>query len=138
MGPAERRRLSRTLLDAPRVYMSSDAAPVVDRGGLHATCAHASVELVNPGAHTVTRDLELTYDQGVSDATRGTARANGRRIPLTAERVNVVRVRLRPGTTTVSVRVDTPHVRCDTVDTEALPRLSATLRPIALDPASHA
>src|SRR5205085_1538093 len=110
------------------LYMSSDAAPVVDRGEPRATCQQASITLVNPGDRTVRRDLELTYDQAHSHARRGDVQVNGRQVGITTERVNIVPVRLAHGTTTVPVHITTPAARCDTIDIEALPRLSAKLR----------
>jgi hypothetical protein len=137
LSPTDRRRLTRELLDAPRLYMNSDAAPVVNRGEPRATCQRASITIINPGDRTVRRDLELTYDQAHSHATRGDVRANRRRIAITTEHVNVVPLHLRHGTTTFTVHIDTPHARCDTIDVAALPRLSAKLRQASLDPAAN-
>src|SRR6185503_19464692 len=48
LSAGARRALAQEMLDAPRLYLSSDADPLTSRGERHDICAHGSLTLVNP------------------------------------------------------------------------------------------
>jgi phosphoglycerol transferase len=130
MDAATRRALARAMLDAPQLYVSSDADPLTDRGGKRDVCADATIEIVNPGDHAVRERLEITFDQQESMAREGRVTIEGRMVPIViGGRANIIRVNVQPGVTTIKVSVDTPRVRCRSVPDLALPSISVELRP---------
>jgi phosphoglycerol transferase len=129
MSTAGRRELAQQMLDAPRLYLSSDADPVASRGDEHPTCASASVSVVNPGAHAVHQSLEIDFDKQHSDARHGQVTVGGRRVPINAGDPNAVPVDVAPGTTKIRISVQTPGVRCGSVPAALLPTISASLTP---------
>ena len=68
MSVAARHVLAQQMLDAPRIYLSSDADPVVGRGDDRDVCAGGSIWFVNPAAHPVRDGLELVLHQRASGA----------------------------------------------------------------------
>ncbi len=130
MHEAARRALARQMLDAPQLYVSSDADPLTDRGGEHDVCADATIQIVNPGDQAVREHLEIKFDQQESAAREGRVLIEGRTVPITAGgRPNVIGLDVQPGVTTIKVTVDTPRVRCRSVPDLALPSISVELRP---------
>jgi phosphoglycerol transferase len=128
----DQRALSRRLLDAPRLYLSTDVEPIVDRGGRHAICASGSLSLENPTRTRRRRELVIKFDAQSSAARRGYLTIHGHRTPISADRrVNHISVALRPGTTRVGIAVSTPGLRCASAPLDALPSVSARVRPIA-------
>ncbi|HEY3671311.1 MAG TPA: hypothetical protein VGN51_10285 [Acidimicrobiia bacterium] len=127
---SHQRALARQLLDAPRLYLSSDVEPIVDRGDRHAICASGSLSLVNPAKTRRRRELVIDFDPRSSAARRGYLTIHGHRTPISADRrVNHVSVQLRPGTTTVEIAVSTPGLRCAFAPLDALPSVSARIQP---------
>jgi len=127
---AQRRALVRKLLDAPRLYLHTDVEPTVDRGGSHVICADGSLTLVNPGPHHARRDLQIAFIAGRSAARRAWVMVGDRRVPISPEVPTRVPIDLRPGTTMVPIAVHTPGLRCASARVDALPSVSAELRPI--------
>lgn len=123
------RAIARRVLDAPRLYLSTDADPIVDRGSRHAICASGSLSLANPADARVHRELVLEFDPKGSAARRGHLTIHGRRVPISADRLRqVIPVELRPGTTKVEIAVSTPGLRCPTAPITALPTVSARIK----------
>jgi hypothetical protein len=132
MTAAGRRALAQQLLDAPRLYLSTDADPIATRGERHAVCANGSLSLVNPGSRPARRELVIIYTQRRSEAVAGSVTIGSRQVPIeTDRRVNIIPVLLPPGTTKAAISVETPGVRCKSVLVDSLPSVSATLRPVA-------
>jgi len=130
ISASARHALAQQMLDAPRVYLSSDANPVTGRGEAQVICGHGSLSLVNPATRRVRIQLELTLHQRQSTARHGHIVINTRTVPIKAGwRGNVVSVELPTGTTTIKVSVDTPGVRCPSTPVGQLPSISATLLP---------
>jgi hypothetical protein len=128
LSPAGRHALARRMLDAPRLYLATDADRLVDRGGRHPICQSGTVTLVNPGAQRVRRELAVRLHQRVSAVETGQVEVDGRTSRISANgQPHLFRVDLAPGTTTVRVGVDVPGVRCAATPTDALPSMSATL-----------
>lgn len=132
LSAGDRRALARQMLESPRLYLSSDADPLTNRGERRVICADGSLTLVNPGARIVRQQLEITLIQRRSAARRGHVTINTRTVPISAgRRGNVMPVDLPPGTTKIKISVDTPGVRCQSVPVVALPAVAASLRPVA-------
>jgi phosphoglycerol transferase len=130
MNADARRALAQKMLDAPQLYVSSDADPLTDRGGKHDICADGTITLVNPGDHAVREHLEITFRQRESAARDGRVEIEGRTVPIAVgSDANIIGLRVRPGTTTIKVSVETPAVRCKSVPDDALPSISVKLRP---------
>jgi hypothetical protein len=126
----DQRVLARQLLDAPRLYLSTDAEPIVDRGDRHAICASGSLSLENPAKTRRRRELVVDFDPQSSAARRGYVTIHGHRTPISADRrVNHISVELRPGTTKVEIAVSTPGLRCASAPVDALPTVSARIQP---------
>jgi phosphoglycerol transferase len=131
MSARARRELVQQLLDAPRLYLSSDADPIVSRGDRHDICADGTLTLVNPGTRAVRQQLEITLTQRRSAARRGHVTINARTVPISSgRRGNVIPVDLPPGTTTIKISVNTRGVRCQSVPVVSLPSVSAVLGPV--------
>jgi hypothetical protein len=129
MNADARRALARQMLDAPQLYVSSDADPLTDRGGKHDVCASATITIVNPGPR-VRQDLDIVFRQRESAATDARVEIGHRTVKLTtAEHAHGIRLHVKPGVTTIKVSVDTPGVRCRSVPDVALPSISVTLHP---------
>ena len=125
-----RRALARQMLDAPQLYVSTDADPLTDRGGKHDLCASATITIVNPGPHTVRQDLDIVFRQRESAAKDARLEIGDRIVKITtAEHAHGIRLHVRPGVTTIKMSVDTPGVRCRSVPDAALPSISVTLHP---------
>jgi hypothetical protein len=125
-----RRALAQRMLDAPRLYLASDVDPSRNRGGKTSICAEGTLTLVNPGDHPSAQVLAVTLRREESTARTGSvsinkhideipADGNAHRFPLTVP----------PGTSTVEISVVTPRARCASTPLDALPEVSATLRP---------
>jgi hypothetical protein len=131
MSIAARRALAQQMLDAPQLYLSSDADPTTDRGSPHDICATGTLTLVNPESHTVRRNLKVTLRQRESAARHGHLTINTRVVPIKSGwNGNLISVDLAPGTTSILLAVQTPGVRCRSTPTATLPSVSATLRPV--------
>ena len=132
ISPRARQALVAQMLHAPRLYLASDANPVVSRGDRHYICAHGSLTLVNPGAGVAHSNIEIKFDQRQSTARRGHLTIGARTVPISPGRhAQSIPVDIAPGTTTVKIFVETPGVRCESVPTAALPSVSAVLHPTA-------
>jgi hypothetical protein len=130
MSAEARRALAQQMLDAPRLYMSTDADPLADRGNKHDICANGSITLVNPGARRVRSELDITFRQRESAASRGSVEIGARSVPITAyTHVNVIPIDVAPGVTEIKVTVVTPGVRCRSVPDSSLPQISVKLLP---------
>jgi phosphoglycerol transferase len=130
MNARARRALAQNMLDAPQLYMSTDADPLVNRGGKREICADGSLTLLNPGTRDVTSELAITFRQRESAANHGRVRIGGRDVEFSANRrVNRIPVTVAPGATKLEISVETPGVRCKSVPAAALPTISVTLRP---------
>jgi hypothetical protein len=128
--PGARQALAQQLLDAPRLYLSTDADPITTRGERHDICGKGSLTIVNPGKRAVPRELELMFTRRKSSARRGTATIDNRAVPISlGRRNNVITMDVEPGTTTIAISVITPGVRCRSVPADSLPSISATMRP---------
>jgi hypothetical protein len=128
LSPAGRHALARRMLDAPRTYLSTDADPLVDRGGRHPICREASVSIVNPGHERVRRHLSVRLHQRVSDVRFGHVTIGGHTARVATDgQPRVFALDVPPGTTTVPITVETPGVRCPSTPAELLPSVSATL-----------
>jgi hypothetical protein len=130
MSAGAQRALAQEMLDAPRLYMSTDADPLTNRGETHEVCANASITLVNPGSHHVRSELDVKFRQRESAASQGSVEIGARSVPITAyTHVNVIPVDVAPGVTNVKVSVVTPGVRCRSVPDSSLPQISVQLVP---------
>jgi hypothetical protein len=122
------RRLARRTLTLPRLYSRTDVEPLVARGAAAPACRHATLLLVNPRPRPAAAHLVVRVD-GRRAVPTATVRINGRWQPLGLGVPNPFRFELRPGTTTVPIRLDIPNVQCDNVEHSSLPTVSATLTP---------
>lgn len=130
MSAHDQRALAQRLIDAPRLYLSTDVQPIVDRGGRHAICASGSLSLENPARTRRRRELVIEFTPRSSAARRGYLTIHGHRTPISTDRrVNHISVELRPGTTTVEIAVSTPGLRCASAPEDALPSVSARILP---------
>ncbi|MDQ1520098.1 MAG: hypothetical protein QOI55_1171, partial [Actinomycetota bacterium] len=130
MSAASQRALAQQLLDAPRLYLATDVDTLTGRGDRHAVCETGTLSLVNPGHRAVRRQLEISFAKRRSAARRGYVTVDGRSMPITADRHFDVPIDVRPGTTTITISVDTPGVRCESVPLDSLPSVSAALHPV--------
>ena len=122
--------LAQQLLDAPRLYLSTDAEPIVNRGGHHAICASGSLSLENPAKTRRHRELAIEFDPRSSATRRGYLTIHGHRTPISTDRrLHHISIELRPGTTTVEIAVSTPGLRCASAPEDALPSVSARILP---------
>ena len=122
--------LAQQLLDAPRLYLSTDAEPIVNRGGHHAICASGSLSLENPARTRRHRELAIEFNPRSSATRRGYLTVHGHRTPISTDRrVHHISIELRPGTTTVEIAVSTPGLRCASAPEDALPSVSARILP---------
>jgi len=132
MSAAARRALARQMLDAPRLYTSTDADPLTNRGEAHEICAHGSITLVNPGARRARSELDIKFRQRESGASSGSVTIGARSVPIIAyTHVNVIPLDVRPGVTNIKISVVTPGVRCRSVPDSSLPQISVQLHPAA-------
>jgi hypothetical protein len=116
------------MLDAPRLYLASDAAPLTDRGGPHEVCARAQVTIVNPGRQVVRQILRITMHQRLSGAQHGQVMIDTRSVTFRAgSRGRAIPIDVKPGDTRFKISVDTPGVRCRSVPPALLPTVSAAL-----------
>jgi hypothetical protein len=130
MSANARRALAQKMLDAPQLYVTSDADPLTDRGGKHDICASATITIVNPGPHTVREDLDIVFRQRESSARDARVAIRDRIVKITAaEHAHGIRLHAQPGVTKIKMSVDTPGVRCQSVPDAALPSISVTLHP---------
>ena len=130
MSAGQRHALAQQMLDAPQLYMATDADPLADRGDSHEICAHGSITLVNPGARRVRSELEITFRQRESAATPGHVEIGGRTVPISVNKhVNVIPLDVAPGVTEIKVSVVTPGVRCRSVPDSSLPSIAVKLVP---------
>jgi len=135
MDAGARRALAQRMLDAPQLYMSSDVDPLTNRGDRLAICADATITLVNPGSRTVRENLQIGYKQRESAAHEGHVTIGSRTVPITAyKHLNVIPLRVPPGTTTIKVSVTTPGVRCQSVPDASLPSITAALQQVLTGP----
>jgi len=131
MDAGARRALAQRMLDAPQLYVSSDVDPLTNRGDRLAICADATITLVNPGSRTVRENLQIGYKQRESAAHEGHVTIGSRTVPITAyKHLNVIPLRVLPGTTTIKVSVTTPGVRCQSVPDASLPSITAALQQV--------
>ena len=128
LDAAGRQALVQQLLDAPRLYLASDAEPLTDRGDPHEICARGQLTIVNPGRHTVRQTLRITMHQRISAAQHGRVQIGPRSVTFRAgSRGRVVTVEVQPGNTHLEISVDTPGARCRSVPPALLPTVSAEL-----------
>jgi phosphoglycerol transferase len=131
MSASARRALALQMLDAPRLYLASDAIPLPNRGTPQDICARGTLRLVNPGTRPVRQDLLITLYPQQSSAQHGHIAIHTETVPITAaSNGNLIPVDLTPGTTTVNIFVNTPDVRCQSTPSASLPAVSASLGPI--------
>lgn len=123
------RRLARTTLTLPRLYSRTDVAPRVVRGQETPACRSATLRLVDPRKRPARTELTIQVRPRQADPPAAAARIAGRWRSLTLDAPNRFALRLRPGTTTVPIRLTVPYVRCDDVEYDALPLVSAELAP---------
>jgi hypothetical protein len=122
-----RARLARRMLDAPRLYLDADASPLTDRGDSHPVCRDARLQLQNPARRAVRTTLVLALMRGHSDATGGTVRIGGRRVPIAPDAETRIPVTLPHGITRAPIQVQVPGIRCDNVEHDDLPTIAAHL-----------
>lgn len=123
------RQLARRTLTLPRLYLRTDADPMVTRGKPMAVCASATLRLVNPRSGRTVSVLKVEVDNRQADPPTAAIRVGGRWRVLQVSTPNRLPLTLRPGTTTVPIRVEVPNVRCDDVGNSSLPQVSADLTP---------
>ena len=129
MSARSRRALAQRMLDAPRVYLSSDIDPLRNRGESLDICARGHAILVNPGPQAARETLELTFRQRQLVATLGQVTVNGRPTSTSTDRHGTeLTIDLRPGTTDVGISVNTGGVRCQSTPKNGLPTISANFR----------
>ena len=130
MSADARSALAQKMLDAPQLYVSSDADPLTDRGGKYDVCARATITIVNPGAHRARVDLDVVFQQRESSAGDARIAIGSRIVPISAgKRAHGIRLHVRPGVTTIKFSVYTPGVRCRSVPDKSLPSISVKLHP---------
>jgi hypothetical protein len=122
-----RRTLAQQFLDLPRLYLSSDADPIADRGGSHNVCARARLQLVNPGTRATSQRLLVEVDPQETGVDSGTLTIGGHTVPV-SDRGRAIAVTLPPGTTEGEIRVYTPDVICGRTPDDRLPSVSAELQ----------
>jgi phosphoglycerol transferase len=128
LDAAGRHALVQQMLDAPRLYLATDADPLTNRGDPHEICASGQLTIVNPGRHVVRRILRITMHQRLSAAQHGRVAIDARSVAFTAgSRGRAIPVEVRPGNTHFEIAVDTPGVRCRSVPPALLPTVSAEL-----------
>jgi hypothetical protein len=130
MTADERDALVRKMLDAPRLYMSTDVDPLTNRGEKDDICGTGSLTLVNPGSHHVQSELHISFRQRESATTRGHVTVGPRTTEISVNKgVNVIPVDIAPGDTDIRIAVGTPDVRCKSVPGAALPSIAVKLVP---------
>jgi len=128
LDTAGRQALVQQLLDAPRVYLSSDADPITDRGDPHEICASASLTLVNPGPRVARQHLDITFRQRQSAARDARVTIERRTVALSFGRHGTsVRVDLPPGASKMTISIQTPGVRCASTPPAQLATVSVGL-----------
>jgi DUF917 family protein len=129
MSAAAKHALAQQMLDAPRLYLSTDAVPIVGRGDPQGICSSGSILLVNPGNRVAHGKLDVVIRKRQSGAHSGRVTINGRSVAIaTGFQGNHIAVDIPPGTTRIKISVITPAVRCAAVPLNSLPITSAELR----------
>jgi hypothetical protein len=129
LGTGARHRLAERTLRLPRLYMTTDVRPHVERGDGTPACSRADLLLVNPRRVRTPATLMVRVDRPQGEPPSAVAGVGGAGRRLAPDRPNRIPVQLRPGTTRVEIRLHVPHVRCDDVDFAALPVVSASVEP---------
>jgi len=128
-GSAERDALAQQYFDLPRLYLTSDARPITDRGDFHRTCARATLLLVNPGSHDNNARLRVTLRTNHSASDHAELTLNGRTVRISDHWTGkVVAIHIPPGRTVGRITVHTPGVRCDATPDNTLPSVAASLQ----------
>jgi len=126
---AQRDALAQQYFDLPRLYLTSDARPITDRGDFHRTCARATLLLVNPGSHDNNARLRVTLRTNHSAADHAELTLNGRTVRISDHWTGkVVAIHIPPGRTVGQITVHTPGVRCDATPDNTLPSVAARLQ----------
>jgi hypothetical protein len=115
------------MLHAPRVYLSSDVDPIRNRGESQPICATATALVVNPAHHRVHANVRFEFKQHGSIVPVGHVVVNHRRFSVPTTEPRTVRLALGPGITPVHLRVDTPHTRCASAQTQELATVSVQI-----------
>ena len=134
-----RRAIARHMLDAPRVYLSTDVDPIRNRGAAQPLCDSATLLLVNPGPTPRRTTLTLAVTPKGSVDRSGRLIVGRHRTPITVGHrgsagINRptkqdVPIVLPPGTTKAELRIHTHDVRCESVQFDRLTTISVSLRP---------
>jgi hypothetical protein len=124
----ERRELAQQFIDLPRLYLSSDADPITDRGDSHRICAHARLQLVNPGNRPTSHQLVVAIDPEETGVETATLTIAGHETQISGGDETVIPLTLYPGTTEGELALYTPDVTCGSTIDSQLPSVSAELR----------
>ncbi len=134
MSARAERALARQYLDLPRLYLSSDAAPLTDRGDSHAVCAEARLQMVNPGTRTVAAHLLVTLDPEQTTVESAQVTVNGRTLRIAdSHDGTLIPIDVPVGISDGRVTLHTPGVRCNATTPNALPSVAASLQLAAPD-----
>jgi hypothetical protein len=130
MSTDQRDALVHEMLDAPRLYMSTDVDPLTNRGEKDDICGRGSLTLVNPGSHRARSELQVRFRQRESATAHGHVTIGAHTTLISVNRgVNVIPIDVRPGVTDIRISVGTPDVRCKSVPGAALPSIEVKLFP---------
>ena len=131
LSTGARHALVQQMLDAPRIYVDTDADPIRGRDGRHVICRAGTIMLVNPGRDSVPRDLAIKLDPRDSNATNGDVTIAGRRRSIAADdQTHMFRIEVAPGTSTIKVSANTPDLRCASTPLNTLPAVATELLPV--------
>lgn len=137
---AERQAIARQLLQAPRLYTTTDVDPIRNRGTGQPVCREASFVFVNPSRRTQAVTLDLTFRPygGVDDLGSFSFRHHstpvhvGRRTgpELTIFSKPTLQLRLPPGQSTAALHLHPHGIRCASAQLDRLTTVRAAIAPV--------
>jgi len=128
LGDQQRHRVALHMLDAPRIYLSTDVDPIRNRGKSQPICATGTALIVNPSHHRTDVRLRVTLTPKgvVKPVAHVTLQGRTFATPV-APPPREFHVSVAPGTTSVGIRIETPEVRCGSVQLDELTTVSVSL-----------
>ena len=124
----QRHRVALRMLNAPRIYLSTDVDPIRNRGTNQPICATGTALIVNPSHHQVDVRLGVTLTPKGEVNPVGHVTVQGRSVATpVAPPPREFHLVLAAGTTPVAITIETPDVRCASTQLDQLTTVSVSL-----------
>ena len=128
LGDQQRHRVALHMRDAPRIYLSTDVDPIRNRGKPQPICATGTALIANPSQHRVDVRLRVRFTPKGVVKPVGHVTAQGRSFAMhVAPPPREFHLSVAPGITSVGLRIETPEVRCGSVQLDQLTMVSVSL-----------